>query len=297
MSYTYNKMFNHYFKNTYTDLPIATYAEEFHFRSGECGTQLVTGFHYHNEFEVLLIEDGQIDFIVNHTKFTAKKNDIVLINPFDPHYSDCQKKLPRVAYRCIDFDVSLLSGLSDDFLIGGIISGRLRFKPLLSGKEHAEAAEIFDRLYRTVTVKNEFWTYGVKADVLNLFYYLLSGGLTEQTEPTASTLKITAFAKTVFRYIDENYMDKITSETAAEELSYNKSYFCRLFKKSFGDNFSNYLNFYRVSRARTLISEGETNMTKLAGAVGFDELSYFSSTFKKHFGVPPTAFRKNGLTG
>ena len=51
-----------------------------------------------------------------------------------------------------------------------------------------------------------------------------------------------------------------------------------------------------MDRAMTLLIKGNLKTAQIAEMVGMGEASYFSYSFKKHFGISPSMARKN-LTG
>lgn len=57
-----------------------------------------------------------------------------------------------------------------------------------------------------------------------------------------------------------------------------------------GEKPSNFFRLYKLNRAAELIREGEHNISEIADITGFSSLSYFSTSFKKQFGVTPSEF-------
>ena len=89
-----------------------------------------------------------------------------------------------------------------------------------------------------------------------------------------------------------NYMKNISSDDAAAFVSYNQSYFCRVFRKTFSCTFGEYLGLYRIKKAKELLKK--ENVSKTAMLCGFGSISYFSVEFKKYCGMSPLAY-KNGM--
>lgn len=93
-------------------------------------------------------------------------------------------------------------------------------------------------------------------------------------------------------YIGAHYAEKITSRSAACALFLNHSYFCRVFKKTFGCSFSRYLLAYRLEKARIKLKWETCSVSEIALASGFTDLCYFGKVFKKKYGAPSLAYRK-----
>ena len=99
------------------------------------------------------------------------------------------------------------------------------------------------------------------------------------------------YIKDAVAYVRNHYAEDISNVTAAEQLDINSAYFCRLFKKETGYTVLNYLTQYRVSMACRLLSGGEHRVYEVAEKVGYRDVTYFGSTFKKFTGLSPTEYQ------
>lgn len=89
-------------------------------------------------------------------------------------------------------------------------------------------------------------------------------------------------------YLEENYMIDISLENLADHLGHSFKYTSILFKKVMGDNFKNYLNVYRINKAKKLMEENtELKIKELAEIVGYNSSNTFIRIFKKYEGVSP----------
>jgi len=86
------------------------------------------------------------------------------------------------------------------------------------------------------------------------------------------------------------YADEITLDQAASCCGLSSFHFSRLFKRENGENFRDYLQRYRIDRAKELILLGCVSVTEACFAVGFNDASHFSRRFKLHEGVAPAEF-------
>jgi two-component system response regulator YesN len=98
-------------------------------------------------------------------------------------------------------------------------------------------------------------------------------------------------------YLREHYADQsMTLEKICNHLHISTAYFSTIFKKETKKTFHKYLTQLRMDRAMTLLAKGDLRTAQIAEMVGMGEASYFSYSFKKHFGISPSMARKN-LTG
>ena len=96
----------------------------------------------------------------------------------------------------------------------------------------------------------------------------------------------------VLDYVNENYCEDISLETDSNIIGFNKSYFCRLFKKITGKNFFDYLNSLRINKAIELIGTTDLNMLDISTRLGFSSPTYFAEAFKRVSKCTPSEFKK-----
>ena len=98
--------------------------------------------------------------------------------------------------------------------------------------------------------------------------------------------------KRILKYIENNYMHKITITDAATEVGLSQSHFMKYFKNMMGTSFIDYLNEYRLTMASRLLLSSDSSVLAISEEVGYDNLSYFNRTFKRRYGTTPSAYRK-----
>jgi AraC-like DNA-binding protein len=89
-----------------------------------------------------------------------------------------------------------------------------------------------------------------------------------------------------------NYSQKLSTREISAYLDISEGHFCRLFKQYFKRTPVEYLNYYRITRATKLLEETELKVLEVAMEVGFDNISYFISTFKHYVGTTPSKYRR-----
>jgi len=81
-------------------------------------------------------------------------------------------------------------------------------------------------------------------------------------------------------------------DVSTHDLSY-------LLNDSFGVNFFNFVNRYRVDEAKRLMLSGQNkhlNLLGIAYSAGFNSKTTFNIAFKKQTGLSPSEFMKQGET-
>lgn len=95
-------------------------------------------------------------------------------------------------------------------------------------------------------------------------------------------------------YIQQHYMERIPLEDIARHVSLSPAYFSRLFKDEMKTTFTEFLNRYRITKAKSLLVSSRLPIIDVAGLVGFEDQSYFTKVFRKLAGVSPGRFRESG---
>ena len=96
----------------------------------------------------------------------------------------------------------------------------------------------------------------------------------------------------VMRYIDANIFLIKSFSDIAEHFNYNYSYLSKVFKQTTNTTILNYLSNKKLERAKILIDEGKLSLTKIAEILNYASVYSFSKSFKYHFGISPTEYKK-----
>ena len=105
----------------------------------------------------------------------------------------------------------------------------------------------------------------------------------ENSEPPAITK-----AK---RFIEEHQSEEISLSDVAKAVNTSSFYFCKMFRKITGINFTDYLSRLRIERAKNLLLNPNLRISEIAYEVGFQSLTHFNRVFKRIVGQAPTNFR------
>ncbi|MGO4494807.1 helix-turn-helix domain-containing protein [Paenibacillus sp. 2RAB27] len=94
------------------------------------------------------------------------------------------------------------------------------------------------------------------------------------------------------KYIDENLDKEMTIHELSQTVHFHPNYFIRFFKTHFGVPPMRYIYDRRMEKAKELLVYSSYSVTEVANMTGFQDGSYFSTSFKKHMGMSPSDFRQ-----
>lgn len=96
----------------------------------------------------------------------------------------------------------------------------------------------------------------------------------------------------VKQFIDNHYMYELNLTMLAEKFNYHPTYFSELFKAKMGVTFVQYVSDARMAQAVRLLEDTALSLWDIAELTGFANASYFSSKFKKQYGLSPSEYRQ-----
>ena len=233
-----------------------------------------TDLHYHRDIELLFVEEGESLMQVGGETFRCKQGSFILVNPYEVHGG--QTDSIDYSHRCICFDLSVL-GLPE---AAALLSHEAAYPHYI--EDAVGLQPYFLACYKAVQERTDGWELRAKGNLLLLFSLL-----TQQLR-TAVPTKEQLFLRNVLDFLDAHFHEDITSAEPAAFFSYDHSYFCRKFRRLFGQSFTEYLHTYRINRAKELLRTH--SVTETATLCGFSSVSYFSRVFKRLTGVAPSAF-------
>ncbi|WP_411347250.1 response regulator [Paenibacillus sp. WLX2291] len=122
--------------------------------------------------------------------------------------------------------------------------------------------------------------------------------LSELVEYSRNLLHMSNEIARALQYIKQNYAQNISLQQVADHVSLSFGYLSNLFKKELQITFVDYLNRYRIERAKELLIGTNLKSYDIAVQVGFSpEYTYFSKVFKKVTGLNPNEYRRQWLSG
>jgi len=106
----------------------------------------------------------------------------------------------------------------------------------------------------------------------------------QHTEPAAVTR--------ARKFIEEKQADDISLADVARAVNTSTFYFCKLFKKATGLNFTEYLSQVRIEKAKNLLLNPNLRVSEIGYEIGFQSLTHFNRVFRRIAGLSPTSYRE-----
>lgn len=253
-------------------------------------------WHFHPEYEILYVIDGSGTSFVADSIEEFQSGDLALIGSTLPHFWRSDEKYLnsggklKVKYIVIQFPNDFLkdeiANYPEYHLIGDLLeraSKGIRFSAEFARKIENKIMKLSksDGFERIIHLQELLQTLAKTGD-----YKLLAGEFYHQENHTFTNFRLTK----VLQFLNTNYQRKIELETVADIANLHPAAFCRFFKEKTGKSLSEYVNDMRIGYACRLIIEGKLSVSQISFESGFNNLSNFNRTFKKHTGYTPTNY-------
>lgn len=258
-------------------------------------------YHWHQEYEIIQVLEGELFLSLNSVELTAKAGDILFIQDGVIHGG-----IPNsCVYECIVFDIGLLFFQSEicRSYIRPISDHRLLIQQQFSAHQIKELPDFFSAVERLFHYASqgyqgmELSSIGSLLHVFGtLFYYrLFDSSSSDETMARHQKQQKIQPLRAVLQYIELHYAQTITLEELSAEAGMSSKYFCRFFVSLVHKTPMEYLNYYRIERACYELSLGEHSITEVGYNCGFHDTSYFIRVFKREKGITPKKYQTGHL--
>jgi AraC-like DNA-binding protein len=248
-------------------------------------------WHYHPEYELVYVEAlTGIRHVGQHIS-SFMESDLVLIGPNVPHLNfdygietdyhqivvqlkehflgDAFKETPEFSAIHKLFEKAYL-GLSFGGETKRIVSEKLRH---MQGLSHFEQIISLLEVFQVLANSKEVMALNEQDTSIKLFF--------------DDKIRMGS----VYKYIHANYDKHPDVNAVAASVHLSTPAFCRYFKKQTRMTFTDFVNQYRITQAKTLLLKGLT-ISEACYEVGFESLSHFNKVFRKLTGENPSALKR-----
>ncbi len=253
--------------------------------------------HYHQQFELLLVYEGQGRRVIGQdmTDYTAP--ELVLVGPELAHSWVAGSGRSGGA----EFTVVVFAR----GVIGLELLARPDMKPLAALLADADRGLAFgpdaidataDRIRNLADLQNGTRTL----ELLTILDRLARIGGKCITPPGRSSRPGRAEQESLhraLRLIHEDESGESTLDDAARAVHMSVPTFTRFFRRMTGTTFVQYRNEWRVRKAQTLLCESDDSITSISLAAGFGNLSHFNRQFRRLTGETPREYRSAHRSG
>jgi AraC-like DNA-binding protein len=256
-------------------------------------------WHFHPEIEILYVHEGFGTRYVGDNIGSFYPGDLVIIGSNTPHvwssgtdFLNPENKLMSSAI-CIQFAEDFIGNqqlripefhIMNEFLNKakrGIQFINKTHPVLVKHIRELPSRKGMDRLIGLLTILDIMSTSG---DLKYLSSVDYTSGIINSEDKYRMEI--------IFRYVIENFPNKIHLEDIASLVNLTPQSFCRFFKSRTTKVFSSFVNEVRIGNSCKMLIENKHNISQVCFLSGFNYLSNFNRQFKKIKGVTPSEFQR-----
>lgn len=248
-------------------------------------------WHTHEEYEMYMCTNGKKIFCIGNDSYTLGKGDIIFINENVPHktktIADCTGFLiqfkpinsSNTVYNCLTHFIN--SSSPDVFVVRA------------SDKINADFSLCLENIIKENTERKNSYKDFIKAEIYKIIALLYRYDVIKNPESFFTPNEIDKILP-VLHYIDSHYSEKLSLDDLSSLLNFNKSHFCRIFKKCVNASPFDYINFVRISKAeKILVCDEQKTVSDISEETGFASSAYFIKIFKRYKSCTPAQYRKH----
>lgn len=253
--------------------------------------------HHHSFFELHYVVENNVFTTVNGVKRKIEANQFYIIPPGAFHSHSQENNTSHIGFALRwefkpqqnDTGYRQKNYYEIDRKINSLSNMSLGNYPLVDNGKIMEM--VIDLIKMS---ENNTSILGMQLAFWQLIIYIsdyYSGAEREQVEDQNEFLLEANIINNAIRFMEENYAEQIAVKDIAYSVNLSYSYFAKLFKKHEGETINEYLNKIRLRKAQFLLMCSDKNISNISMETGFCNQNYFSSVFKKQYGMSPKKYR------
>jgi AraC-like DNA-binding protein/mannose-6-phosphate isomerase-like protein (cupin superfamily) len=267
-----------------------------------------TILHAHEHLQLCYMMSGSCLHFAAGRHFVLTKGDLFSIPPYQEHRLDPRDDMDFVMIQ-VDFmphavnenlrDMTGMQTFVDFAYIRPLISeSDLMPKLSLPPATQTIVESLLDTLLTEWEEREEGYRLAIKAELLRLLVitgrqYKRYVGTEGQQERQKVVQHREAFYEAI-AYMQTHYHEDLHLEDVAAKALMAPSYFSYMLKLIRGKSYIELLSSIRMQASLVLLTETGLSISEIAMRVGYNHISHFNRTFKKHTGITPGDYRKSG---
>ncbi len=244
--------------------------------------------HVHSFYEICYAFAGEGTFFINNNQHTVKTGDIFVARPNDYHEIISSKTNPLGIYFW-SYTLSILTHNNDT---ANLLTAFMESQQYIS-QQSDTLPLVLNLLADEVRRCEAGYVQSIQALTTKLLLET-ARAVTDITVNTEINIdRQSPLVREVIQYLKDNYHQPVLIRDIAAQVHMSERHVSRLFLQSTQKTIKTYLRDLRLNIACKLLLKSDSTITEVAEQVGYPDVRYFSTLFRKQFGKTPTSFREN----
>ena len=237
-----------------------------------------------DKFKIIILEKGNVDLLVNGYTYPLNPYDVVLMPPMCLHSAEAHGS--EVILYEIFFNFERFSKEYELINMLNLVTPKK-----ISLDPHNINMDSISSIYNSAKA-NKFGAY---LECIFLISKVLSHFANEEYITQFSknnNNSATTLIDSMISFIENNYMYPISVKDICNKLKVSQSYLYRCSMAILNISPNNYILYFKMAKADRLLKIKDLSIEEIAEMTGYENIYHFSNTFKKHFGISPSSYRK-----
>lgn len=246
-------------------------------------------FHWHKEYEIVRILEGQFRLMLADEEILAGCGESFLIPSGAIHGGMPENCI----YECLVFDLDILFLHADSCrqYFQKIKHQDITVRPMITAQTPSLCLAV-EKLFRSMSETFPGYELTVIGSLFELFGLIFrEQHYTSNTPGLESSVRHMEQLRPVFEYIENHYSSSISLQQLSQISGMSPKYFCRYFQAIAHKTPMDYLNYYRIEHACTMLCTTDSPITSIAYDCGFNDCSYFIKLFKRYKHITPKQYQ------
>jgi len=251
----------------------------------------------HNFWEILYVDKGEIDVIVEGASYGLCQGEMLLHQPNQWHALKgngvIAPNLVVIAFDCRDAAMAYF----EDKVMTADGKVKAHLGTIISEAKKAFVTDLSDPTTKVLHKRKAIEVGAEQLIRLHLelmFLEMLRDKdlySTAKRNPTAiKAYVLEEKLAIIIRFLEEHLYQRLTLEDICRQTLLSKSSLIKIFKEGMGISIMEYFKRRKIEAAKTLIREGNHNFTQIAEIIGYSSIHYFSRIFKSVTGMTLTEY-------
>ena len=251
--------------------------------------------HWHSEFEINYVVHGEGEFICGNDRFVARRGEILVLPPNMLHAA-YPSAGGEVTYQALVFHPVMLGANTHDRCtaecIRPLVNGTMRVSVRIGedARQYVQMREAVEQIFACVTGLRPLPDLLLKSELMRMFWLLETDETCLRREDAG--IDYCETIRPALEYMVKNFREDITVAQLAGLTHLSESYFMSCFKKAVGVGAIGYWAQLRMNAACEALACTKEQISEIALACGYSNLSNFNRQFKKVTGFAPKTYRE-----
>lgn len=247
-------------------------------------------WHWHTELEFVYVESGEVSIWINEEVVSLTAGNGIFINSRALHRLHSERDAVIPNFLFLPVFISPSDSLIYHRYVHPIISSAFSFQKF--EETVPWQANVLSSMREIIHLNCEDQSSPFQISILVQQLWLLLADHIQLPDVPGSSVSSHARLQLMMEFIQNNYADELLLDDIAQAAHVSKSTALYLFRNILQITPVNYLILYRLKQAAVRLSKTEQKISEISQDVGFENVDHFCRTFKKHYGVTPTEYRK-----